>query len=798
MRGWRSSGEALLIALSVQLATALGPVVLYGEQPIGFNRDIRPLLSDRCFVCHGPGTQEAGLRLDSFVAATESAIVPGDIEASEVIARITSDDPDMRMPPPDSQKKPLTPAQVEVFKQWVAEGAKYQKHWAYLPLERSAVPEVQNKKWSRGAVDRFVLARLEAEKLAPAPEADRVTLLRRVTLDLTGLPPTTAEVDAFLKDERPDAYEQVVERLLASPRHAERLATWWFDLVRFADTVGYHGDQDHHILPYRDYVLKSFAENKPFDQFTIEQLAGDLLPNPDLWQQVATGYNRMLQTSHEGGIQDGEYRAKMQADRVRNVSEVWLGASMGCAECHNHKYDPITQADFYSMGAFFADVDHYGSFAPVSENVSPTHRPPEILAWTLPQADEIGKIDAKIAALEETLSGKLPKEFAKSQAKVAQLKKRRADIEARFVPTMVTQAVAPREIRILPRGDWLDNSGAVVQPRWPAELGPVELGGKPAASGRNNRLDLAKWITARDNPLTPRVVTNRLWKMCFGVGLSKTLLDIGSQGEPPSHPELLDHLAAELVDNGWDLRRLLRTLVTSSAYRQSSAPRAELIQRDPENRLLARQGRYRLEAEAVRDSALAHAGLLVQQFGGEFAYPYQPAGYYGPLNYPPREYAASTDANQYRRGVYTHWQRQFLHPWLLAFDAPSREECTANRPISNTPTAALVLLNDPSFVEAARGLATRTLTTNKTDDKDRLAWAWREVTSRTAKPEELTEMRTLLAAQRKRYEHDTTAAEQLISIGQSKAPDDVSPAELASWTAVSRAILNTHEFLSRN
>ncbi len=786
MRGRWHIAETLLLVLGSAAAPA-------AEQPIGFNRDIRPLLSDRCFVCHGPGKQEAGLRLDSFDAAIESAIVPGDIAASEVIARITSDDPEVRMPPPDSQKQPLTPPQVEVFKQWVKQGAQYQKHWAYLPLERSAVPTVKKEAWTRNAVDRFVLARLETEHLTPAPAADRVTLLRRITIDLTGLPPTTAEVEAFLQDERPDAYEQVVERLLASPRHAERMATWWFDLVRFADTVGYHGDQDHYILPYRDYVLKCFAENKPFDKFTIEQLAGDLLPNPDLWQQVATGYNRVLQTSHEGGIQDAEYRAKMQADRVRNVSEVWLGASMGCAECHNHKYDPITQADFYSMGAFFADVDHYGSFHGQADNSLPTRRPPEILAWTLPQAEEIGRIDAEIAAFEKTLRGKLPGDFTKSQAAIAELKKRRADIEAQFVPTMVTQATTPREIRILPRGDWLDNSGAVVQPQW-----PEVLGGRPAATGRLTRLDLAQWITSRDNPLTSRVVTNRLWKMCFGAGLSKTLLDIGSQGEPPSHPELLDHLAADLVDHGWDLRRLLRTLVTSSTYRQSSAPRTDLIQRDPENRLLARQGRYRLEAEAVRDSALAHAGLLVQRFGGDYAYPYQPAGYYAPLNFPEREYVSSTGPTQYRRGVYTHWQRQFLHPWLLAFDAPSREECTAQRPISNTPTAALVLLNDPSFVEAARGLATRTLTANESDDADRLAWAWREVTSRTAKPEELTELKTLLAAQRVRYEHDTTAAEQLISIGQSKAPDDIPPAELASWTAVSRAILNTHEFLSRN
>jgi hypothetical protein len=882
-----------------------------------FNRDIRPILSDRCFPCHGhdPGNRKAELRLDTSEGATEWAIIPGDAENSEVITRVSSDDPEYRMPPVVSKKRPLTPEQVELIRRWIDAGAEYEAHWAYIPPKKPAVPEISNVvvpaisdvvagrrptvaadlptkvvaglpteplpqstavaglpteplprpqvspghegdlrsghvrgpetraqllEWPRNDIDRFLLAKQVEQGVEPAGEADRGTLVRRLYFDLTGLPPTPAEVDEFLNDKEPDAYERLVDNLLASPAYGERMASWWFDLVRFADTVGYHGDQDHRIAPYRDYVIKSFNENLPFDQFTIEQLAGDLLPNPTMWQLVATGYNRVLQTTHEGGAQDAEYRAKHLADRVRNFSEVWLAASVGCAECHDHKFDPFTQRDFYSLGAFFADVDHYGSFQPVGGNSTPTERPPEMLAWTLPVYEEAQALDKKIAKLESSLNGLFKGQWQERRDRLIELKKKRVELERKFVPTMITKATTPRETRILPRGNWLDQSGEIVQPQVPHFFEPLasvvaglptephsrpqvsssDLAGDLRSSSvrgqetraqqggqeetraqqvRLTRLDLARWLVNGKNPLTARVVVNRLWYRYYGVGLSKSLLDLGSQGEWPQQPDLLDWLAVEFIESGWDVKHMVRLMVNSSAYRQSSLLRPEVDAVDPDNRLVARQSRYRLDAEQIRDNALAVSGLLVRKIGGGFAKPYQPAGYYRHLNFPEREYKPSSNENQFRRAVYVHWQRQFLHPWLLAFDAPTREECTAQRAISNTPSAALVLLNDPSFVEAARALAARVLTESAAgDDQARLRWAWRTVLARDPRSEELELLRNLLQQHRRHFSSDVKAAETLVSVGISKRPDDVPKSELAAWTSVSRALLNLNETIYRN
>jgi hypothetical protein len=639
---------------------------------------------------------------------------------------------------------------------------------------------------------------MQAQGVAPSPEADRVTLVRRLYFDLAGLPPSPDEIEQFVLDNRTDAYERLVDKLLASPAFGERMATWWFDLVRFANTVGYHGDQEHRITPYRDYVIKSFNDNLPFDQFTIEQLAGDLLPSPTMWQRVATGYNRILQTTHEGGAQDGEYRAKYLADRVRNFSEVWLAASMGCAECHDHKFDPYTQEDFYSLEAFFADVDRSGHYKGLAVDVTPTQRPPEMLAWTLPVYERMQAIDARIAKLEKSLAGPLKKGWQRRRDRLVQLKLDRLELEAQFVPTMIAQAAEPREIRILPRGNWMDNSGKVVRPRTPRFMRQIEAG-----NGRATRLDLARWLVARENPLTARVVVNRLWKLYFGVGLSKELIDLGSRGEVPPNQELLDWLAVEFMapasgHPGWDTKHMIRLLVTTTAYRQSSLPRDELEVLDPENRLVARQSRFRLEAEQIRDSALAVSGLLVRRVGGEVVRPYQPAKYYSSLNFPEREYAPSGGDDQFRRAVYVHWQRQFLHPCLLAFDAPTREECTANRPTSSTPAAALVLLNDPSFVEAARGLAARILDQELNDDEQRIRWGWRQVLGRDPKSEEVSLLARLLKKHRDHFAVDPQAAGALISIGISPRPKDIDIVELAAWTSVSRVLLNLNETITRN
>jgi hypothetical protein len=639
-----------------------------------------------------------------------------------------------------------------------------------------------------------VLARLESAGVEPSPDADRRTLIRRLYFDLTGLPPTPEEVQQFVVDNRPDAYEQLVDRLLASPAYGERMASWWFDLVRFADTVGYHGDQGQRITPYRDYVIKSFNDNLPFDQFTIEQLAGDLLPNPTLWQRVASGYNRLLQTTHEEGAQEAEYLAIYQADRVRNFSETWLAGSMGCAQCHDHKFDPYTQEEFYSLGAFFADVDHYGSFVPVGKNEEIDVRPPEIMAWTLPVFNELQEIDAKIAKCQEKLTNNIGTDWRKEQAALTELKKRRVELEGKFEPTMVTEAVPPREIHILPRGNWMDNSGKIVQPATPGCLPPLEVTGR-----RPNRLDLARWVVQRNNPLAARVVVNRLWKRTFGVGLSKSLLDMGSQGEAPPNQPLLDWLAVDFMDHGWDVKHLLRTLVTSSAYRQSSCPRPELEAIDPDNRLVGRQGRFRLDAEQIRDSALAVSGLLVNKLGGDIVRPYQPAGYYAPLNFPSREYVASQGDDQFRRAVYVHWQRQFPHPWLVAFDAPARTECTADRAPSNTPNAAMVLLNDPSYVEAARALAARVLEQNNTKpDPEKIAWAWQTVLGRQPASSEVAALQGLLDQHRAHYSANRTGAEALVAVGMSPRQKNLDVPELAAWTSVARVLLNLSETITRN
>ncbi|TWT97831.1 Planctomycete cytochrome C [Botrimarina colliarenosi] len=785
--------------LLVGLQAASGVRADNGPAAPQFNRDIRPILSDSCFSCHGPGTQEAGLRLDSFEGATDWAVIPGDPDASELMARVTSADPDTRMPPPESNRPAVDADAAAKLHSWIAGGAAYQPHWSYLPLQQVPPPTATDTAWPRGPIDQFILAGLEERQIRPSPEADRETLARRVYLDVIGLPPSTAELDAFLTDNRPDAYERLVDQLLASPRYAERMATWWFDLVRFSDTVGYHGDQDQRIAPYRDYVLKSYNENLPFDQFTIEQLAGDLLPDPNLWQRVATGYNRILQTSHEGGIQDAEYRAKMLADRVRNVSEVWLAASLGCAECHDHKFDPFTQRDFYRMAAFFADVDSYNSFEPVSSNTTPTSRPPEILAWTLPVYEQLQAIDAEINEVLGQLTGEIPgpRATAELRAKLKKLRHRRVEIEDHFEPTMVTAAVEPKDVRVLSRGDWMDETGEVVTPGGPTSLkAPLSAGDE-----RLTRLDLARWLVAGEsNPVTPRVVVNRLWKIYFGAGLTKSLIDMGSQGDPPVYPELLDWLARDFVASGWDLKHVVRQMVTSSVYRQGSAPRDELRDLDPQNRWLARQSRSRLEAEQLRDTALQAAGLLHHQLGGGFAKPYQPPGYYAQLSFPERRYQASQGTEQYRRGVYTHWQRQYLHPWLMAFDAPTRDECTAQRPVSNTPSAALVLLNDPCFVEASRSLAARALSELADDASDgaRLRWAWREATGRRAHEDEIDALTNLLARHRDHYAAEPEAAEQLVAVGQTPRPDGVDAAELAAWTSVGRTLLNLSETITRD
>lgn len=769
------------------------------QRPIDFNRDVRPVLADNCYSCHGPDEKkrQADLRLDQSASALAdrggyAVVAPGDVQGSELLKRIASTDPELQMPPPGSGKK-LDEEQIAVLNAWIEQGAVWNEHWAYLPIRQTPPPLVADGAWPRQPIDRFVLAQLEAEQLSASPDANAETLVRRLSFDLTGLPPSPDDADAFSQAYAKDPDRAVawyVDRLLASIHFGERMAVYWLDLVRYADTVGYHGDQEHHISPYRDYVIKAFNDNLPFDQFTIEQLAGDLLPSPTMWQVIASGYNRVLQTTHEGGAQDKEYLAKYAADRVRNASQVWLGATMGCAECHDHKYDPYTQKDFYSFAAFFADLTEKGAYK--GPDANPTVRPPEAPGWSLPQYALAVELDGRIARLtqQRNLAGA---DVAAIDRQLADLAARRSELEKQFAPTMISVPAAPRVIRVLPRGDWLDETGEETPPAVPGFLSPAA---PSAGAARATRLDLAKWLVSPDNPLTARVFVNRMWMLFFGAPLASAD-DFGAQGEPPSHPELLDALAFRFSQD-WDVKQLIRRLVLSSSYRQSSLESPTMREQDPRNRWLARQGRRRLEAEFVRDSALAVSGLFVSQLGGPSARPYQPAGYYRHLNFPKREYQPDTGAGLYRRGLYTHWQRVYLHPMLKAFDAPSREECTAMRASSNTPLAALALLNDPSFVEAARVFAARIVREGGSTTAERLAWAWKTALSRPPSERELALLQRLWTNDLAEYQADPAACLAITSAGQAPPADDLDRAELAAYTSVARAIFNLSEFITRN
>ncbi|MEM7476625.1 MAG: PSD1 and planctomycete cytochrome C domain-containing protein [Planctomycetota bacterium] len=774
---------------------------LKGQTQVDFAREIRPLLSDRCFACHGPDEQnrESNLRVDDLASLIKDrggyqVLKPGDAAGSELLDRVFSDDPDAIMPPPE-MGKPLDKEEKELLRKWIEAGAKWSKHWAYEKPQGSPAPKVSTNSVPENWIDMYVAKQLKQAGANFSKRADPITLLRRLHFDITGLPPSREELRDL--DSEFDL-DRVVQRLLASPGFGERMAIYWLDLVRYADTVGYHGDQDHSISPYRDYVVNAFNDNLPFDQFTIEQLAGDQLSNPTQEQIVASGYNRLLQTSHEGGVQPKEYLAIYQADRVRNVSAVWFGATIGCAQCHDHKYDPFSAKDFYSLAAFFADVDEQQHFK-VGTNSLPTKRPPEIEVLSRSQSLRISQINLQLEALANGQTGAESKEFAK------ELQSEKQAIENAKRRCMITKSVAPREVRFLPRGNWLDESGEFMQPAIPSVFGELEN------ESRSTRLQLATWLTDAEDGgglFTARVFVNRLWLLLFGEGLSRSVEDFGGQGEPPTHPALLDRLAAEFVRSGWDVKYMIRLIVSSRTYQQSSLETPWHRENDPENRLLSRQSRFRLPAEVVRDISLSCSKLLVHQVGGGSVKPYQPPGYYRHLNFPVRKYSASNDSGQWRRGLYVHWQRQFLHPMLSAFDAPTREECTARRARSNTPIAALVWLNDPSFVEAAKFFAAdQLLQTKNKPNSDSGSEAiirrmFETATSRAPDSDELQMLLDLREISSKAFQSKPEAAEELLAIGSAASSIGNEPQlpeqDWATWTMVARAILNLSETYTRN
>tara|TARA_R110002096_G_scaffold371455_14_gene564902 strand:- start:5049 stop:8033 length:2985 start_codon:yes stop_codon:yes gene_type:complete len=989
-----------------------------------FNREVRPILSDKCFACHGPDEHDrkADLRLDTAEGAFGdlggyAAIVPGKLDESEAWLRIISEDADEVMPPPKAHKD-LTSEERTILKQWIEGGAEFDLHWSFKALERPGVPEA--KEWAANEIDHFILAAQKKRGLKPAAKADPITLARRVHFDLLGLSPSPEAVAEFANDPTPQNYRAMIDRLLEDPGFGERMAVYWLDLVRYADTIGYHSDNSMEVSAYRDYVIDAFNQNLPYDQFTIEQLAGDLLPNPTIQQRVASGYNRLLQTTEEGGAQAKEYMAIHAADRVRNVSGVWLGTTIGCAQCHDHKYDPFSTKDFYSLAAFFADVKEkpIGKRQPNLKLPTPEEetriaelrkklaentlekvlaRDPALAAKVRTEREAwIAETRAKVLTEKETWQTPKPAKFtAKNGSKfkiedsglilieknppnqevytvaaaptgaitgfrlevltdpsfpnkafgrdgnfvlthveaqagaekitiakaegdepqngyplahsidgdpktagwagnghvkgdhqpltavfafeqavtldeaqqlsvvlhhtsqfprhsfgrfrisyttkedpspsgglefppvifnvLAQsqfnpdepslirhfnsispsLAETRSNLETwkkqleateKGIRTMLASEPLPnpRVMRVLPRGNWLDDSGEMVEPAV-----PVFLPHEPVNDRRANRLDLANWIVADTNPLTARTFVNRLWKLFFGAGISKNLDDLGGQGVPPSHPELLDWLAVEFLESGWDVKHMVRLLLTSAAYQQTSVETAAMAKADPGNQWLTRQRRWRLEAEFVRDVALELSGLLVHEKGGPSVKPFQPAGYWQHLNFPRREWKPDEGASLYRKGLYTFWCRSFLHPAMLAFDAPSREECTTERARSNIPQQALVLLNDPVFVEASRVFAQRIA--NQTGDlQAKLRWAWLEAMSRKITDQELEILAGVYESQRVAYDSEKGSATELLQVGAAPVPSGIDPGELAAWTQVARTILNAYETTSRN
>jgi hypothetical protein len=924
------------------------------------------------------------------------------------------------MPPPDSHKK-LSQRQKDILKKWIDQGAAYQQHWAYEKPVKAVIPAGKN------GVDFLVQKRLAEIGLKPSPQADKRTQIRRVYFDLVGLPPTPEEVAAFEKDTSPEAYAQMMDRVLKNPHYGERMAIGWLDVVRFADTIGYHSDNPHNVWPYRDYVIKSFNTNKRFDRFTIEQIAGDLMPDVNQETKVGSAFNRLILSTEEGGAQPKDYEQRMLTDRVRAVGNAWMGQTTGCAQCHDHKFDPITTRDFYQLGAFFADIKEpligrreagmmvldaaaekkqsdiakrlaalQADFAKPRPELAAAQVAWEAKALEATTANSLwqplkpltavaakknitlkadkdgivrGSIDKKREERKQndgtetyTLTAKLPKgttgirldalkekspgiglasngnfalsevaltigrknkqenlpivhasatfeqrgfpakntidgiadqklngwavlgatgadqslylelaqphadaetlvtltlsfahdgnheianlrlnsttaaapirapaialpateiaeilkapadkrtapqkqkladaykqiapELAALRTQLSTTEKEKADFESAAPKCIVSVSdTAKRTVRILPRGDWMNESGEVVKASLPSYLP------KPKIEGRDlTRLDLAQWLVSKDNPLSARTVMNRLWKQLFGTGLSKVLDDLGAQGEPPVNPALLDWLACEFMDSGWDFQHMVRVIVSSDTYKQVSTSTKELAAADPYNRECARQSAFRLDAEIVRDNALAVAGLLVPKIGGPSVKPYQPAKYWENLNFPTREWQNDSGESLYRRGMYTWWQRSFTHPSMVAFDAPSREECTAERNRSNIPQQALVLLNDPTYVESARAFATRILQTEG-DAAKRITWACQQALQRQPSPLEIKTISALFTKHLADYTKDTAAAEALLKTGAAPTPANLNKSELAAWTHVARVLLNLHETITRS
>jgi hypothetical protein len=854
---------------------------------IQYNRDIRPILSQNCFNCHGPAAKKGGLRLDERDIAVKPAksgerpIVDGKPAESELIRRIFSKDADEVMPPPNSHKT-LKPAEKELLKKWIAEGAKYQKHWSFEAPVKAALPKIAAK----NPIDAFILDRLKREGLTMTPEADRATLIRRVSFALTGLPPTLAEVDAYVGDKSPDAYEKMVDRYLASPRYGEEMARYWLDLARYADTHGLHLDNERQMWLYRDWVVRAFNDNMPFDRFTKEQLAGDLLPGATSEQTIATGFNRCNVSTSEGGSIDSEWIFRNAVDRASTTMEVFLGLTGGCAVCHDHKFDPITAKDFYSMYAFFYSIDgpamdgnalltaptiklpskdqekrvadlnsqltkvqtELGEKTKTIKYDDPADLPPEATKFANDPARSLKAWRTKVAKDNKGLPKEIvalvrqPKLDANGEAKlrdyflqkvnaetkpvfdaltkqVAMLTKERDGLNGAIPGTFIFKDMAkPRDSFVMMRGQY-NKPGDKVEPNTPSFLPPL---GK--TKGRATRLDLANWLLSPENPITARVAVNRYWQQFFGIGLVKSSGDFGTQGELPSHPELLDYLAITFMsgeaatrsgarDGGpddaplrvaasrWDIKSLVRLMLTSQTFRQSSRATPDLLKRDLENRLYARGPRFRLDAEQIRDNALYTSGLIVLDMGGRGVRPYQPPRIWEPVAFSGSNtgnYVQDKGAGLYRRSLYTFLKRTAPHPFMSNFDAPNRESSCSRRERSNTPLQALQLMNDVQHFEAARKLAERLMVEGGKTSADRIRFGYRVVLAREPEAIEADLVSKTLTYYLDRYQKDPASAAKVLRVGESPIRAGLAEPELAAYTLIANLLLNLDETVTRN
>ncbi|MDG2222926.1 MAG: PSD1 and planctomycete cytochrome C domain-containing protein [Rubripirellula sp.] len=748
---------------------------LLQAESVDFNRDVRPILSDHCFDCHGPdqATVAADLRLDVADSATD-VIEPGNPEASELIHRIFSKDPDDQMPPPDA-KRQLTDTERETLVKWIREGGEFAQHWSLVPPRHSTVPEIESDRWPRDPLDGFVLTRLRDQGLNPAPRASAETLVRRITLDLTGLPPTAAEIDAFLKDELDVAIERLVNRLMQSHRYGEHMALPWLEAARYADTDGYQNDRYRYQHVWRDWVIEAYNQHMPYDQFVIEQLAGDLLPNATLRQQVATGFGRNHRINSEDGSIPEEWRTEYVADRVDTFGTLFLGLTVSCARCHDHKYDPITQREYYQLYAYFNNIAEWG-VGPNNGNSPPFIKVPASWPDLSPGEDRMITPD--------------PVKLHRARAEAGNGLQRPQAGDPNTVMVM-HELAEPRLTHVLQRGQY--NMPDLSQPVTASV--PESLASSTPGITPSNRLELARWLFHPNHPLTARVAVNRLWQQFFGAGLVETGDNLGSQGSLPLHPELLDYLALEFIRGGWDIQAIQRRIIHSATYQQDSQVTDQLLEIDPKNRLLSRGPRYRLPGFIVRDQAMVLSGLLVDQVGGPSTKPYMPPKIWSAISN--NKYKQDKGSNLYRRSVYTYWRRTIPPPMMMNFNAAAREVCTVQTESTNTPLQALTLMNNKTFIECARFFAERILRNHDQSSPNKITTAFREATGRQPTAAEAAVITDAHSRFLKHYSNAPEAAQQLLATGENQRDKSLPLIEHAAMTMTASLILNLDETISK-